>query len=31
MISSGLVGELTRAQVRRDDGAWVDLRDTTAA
>lgn len=31
VVTSGLVGELLRAQVRRDDGAWVDLRDTTAA
>ena len=31
VVTSGMVGELTRAQVRRDDGAWVDLRDTTAA
>lgn len=28
VVTSGMVGELTRAQVRRGDGAWVDLRDT---
>lgn len=26
-IDSGMVGELTRAQARRGDGAWVDLEE----
>ena len=24
-VTSGMVGELTRAQLRRPDGSWVDL------
>lgn len=26
VVDSGMVGELRRAQVRRGDGSWVDLR-----
>ena len=26
-IHSGMAGELTRAQMRRPDGSWVDLTD----
>lgn len=26
-VDSGMYGELTRAQVRRSDGAWVDLEE----
>ena len=26
-IDSGMIGELTRAQARRTDGAWVDLEE----
>lgn len=26
-LDSGMVGELVRAQVRRTDGAWVDLEE----
>ncbi len=26
-IDSGMVGELTRAQLRRADGSWVDLEE----
>lgn len=27
VIDSGMVGELTRAQARRSDGTWIDLRE----
>ncbi|MEJ2869284.1 hypothetical protein WCD74_16025 [Actinomycetospora sp. OC33-EN08] len=30
-VVSGMVGELLRAQVRRGDGAWVDLEERTPA
>ena len=30
-IESGMVGELTKAQARRPDGAWVDLQPVEGA
>lgn len=27
VVDTGMVGEMTRAQVRRGDGAWVDLQE----
>lgn len=27
MVDSGMVGELTRAQLRRADGSWIDLEE----
>lgn len=27
VIDSGMIGELTRAQARRSDGTWIDLRE----
>ncbi|MGI8537926.1 MAG: hypothetical protein ACR2K2_15930 [Mycobacteriales bacterium] len=29
-VDSGMVGELTRAQLRRTDGSWVDLEERPA-
>ena len=26
-VDSGMIGELTRAQLRRADGSWVDLEE----
>lgn len=30
-IDSGAMGQLDRAQVRRQDGAWIDLEERAAA
>ena len=30
-VDSGMVGELTRAQLRRADGSWLDLRERQSA
>ena len=29
-VDSGMIGELTRAQLRRPDGSWVDLEERVA-
>lgn len=29
-VDSGMMGELTRAQLRRADGSWVDLTERTS-
>jgi hypothetical protein len=31
VVDSGMGGELTRAQARRSDGSWIDLRERGAA
>lgn len=31
VIDSGMVGELTRAQLRQADGSWVDLQERAAS
>lgn len=30
-VDSGMVGELTRAQLRRQDGSWIDLEERRSA
>ncbi len=30
-VDSGMIGELTRAQLRRADGSWIDLEDRAPA